>query len=77
MSLPDKITQARTKEDLLKVLGDYIPSEIYRNCYDAFYGIIRRAHEIGYCEGKENEKEMLRIKLGLNPIDYFGGTDGN
>ena len=77
MSLPDKITKAKNKEELLDVLGDYIPDEIYRNCYDAFHGIIRRAHEIGYCEGKENEKEMLRIKLGLNPVDYFGGSNGN
>jgi hypothetical protein len=68
--LPDKITEAKTRDQCLAVLADYIPADVYQNCYSAFMGIIIRAHEIGYCEGKEYQKEILRIQLGLNPTKY-------
>jgi hypothetical protein len=70
MSLPNKITKAQSIDDCFDALLGYVPQDILWNAQDSFLGIIRRAHEIGYCAGKEFEKERLRIQLGLNPTNY-------
>jgi hypothetical protein len=74
MTLPKSITEAPDLYRCLTNLCQYIPAEVYKNHADAFYGILRRAHEIGWQQGSEMQKSLIRIRMGLDPISAFGST---
>lgn len=57
--------QTEFEHQIMSALGSFnIPESLLR-------ALMRRAHEIGYIEGKDLQRKMLRVTLGLAvPEDY-------
>lgn len=74
MALPKSITEAKDLDACYDNLFGLLPQNLKTNNGDAFQAILRRAHEIGWQQGGEMAKSLIRIRLGLDPISAHGNT---